>query len=96
MRTVVDLWRGIGVPPVVTGFVRGGVEAALIAAAAALYGYLMGDVLPAFLPDGSLELAVAAGVVRLGWRTLEGWIDQIDPARARAADAARRTSGEAA
>ena len=68
--------RGIGVPPVLVGLVRGFIEAAAFAGLAYLSAVLpqidQGEAWQTFVP-----------VILLGIRMLEGLADQIDPAKRR-------------
>ena len=83
MSALIALLRGVphkfGVPrPVFVGLARGLVEATLLGAVAAATVYVSSAEVPTDLTF------VAAGVIT-GLRTLEGFIDQIDPSKSRGA-----------
>jgi len=68
--------RGIGVPSWVVGLARGVLEAAIFAGAlVALEAFTAAD-----SPDW-MRLVAPAAV--FGWRSIEGTIDHIDPAKKR-------------
>jgi type II secretory pathway component PulK len=84
VKKLIDMLKGIDVPPVVVGIARGAVEAAVLAALAVV-GMNM-DAIVAVLPELPVDVSdvtLAAG----GWwlvRALEAWADQrIDPAQNR-------------
>lgn len=71
---MLDLLRGLNVPPWVVGFARGGVETAALAALGALALYIS---------DSEFSSEMWIGFVWWIIRTLEGFADQIDPSKSR-------------
>jgi hypothetical protein len=76
MAKILNFWRGIDLPAWLVGMVRGAVEAAALAAVAVFIQALDA----ASFDDQWAGLVM---IIIVGLRSIEGAIDQIDPAKKR-------------
>lgn len=67
---MLNLLRGINIPPGIVGFVRGALETAAVAAIGAVILYIS---------DSKFSSEMWAVLIIWGLRTLEGLADNIDP-----------------
>ena len=73
---MIRLLRGIGVPGWLVGGARGALEAAVFAAVPVVLD-------AASVTDAPDWVRIAAPLAALGWRSLEGTIDHLDPSKKR-------------
>lgn len=73
---MIKILRGIGAPSWLVGVARGALEAAIFAGAI----FALGEMSSADAPDW---VRIVAPLAVLGWRSIEGIVDHIDPAKKR-------------
>lgn len=71
-----SILRGVRFPPVLVGFARGALEAAVIAVILFTLEWLNAA-------DSPEWAKAAAPLAALAWRFSEGYVDQIDPKKSR-------------